>query len=408
MIFLTTLIAFLTLTLPVNARERFFQVQSIDTMKFSRDVAREKLKDLSYDQEIQTQVKNIANTGATHVAIATPYDEEFLPFLKRWVKAARDSELNVWFRGNFSGWEKWFDYPKISRDEHTAKTKEFILKNPDLFEDGDIFSSCPECENGGPGDPRMKGDAEGFKRFIIAEYQAAKDSFQSIGKQVSANYYSMNGDVARLIMDEETTKGLDGIVTIDHYVSTTEKLLQDIKDYAQRSGGKVVLGEFGAPIPDIHGKMSEDDQARWIDQAMIELVSLPDVAGVNYWTNRGSSTQLWTDNNEPLKAVEILAKYYDPINIVGSVKDEADKPLDGVEVKGEEKTTVSKNGRYALPVLAGEKVSFSKSGHEIVNVRVREEKSKDIEKDIVLKWSHPSLIYSLFIKIIRFIKILFK
>ena len=288
MIFLTTLIAFLTLTLPVNARERFFQVQSIDTMKFSRDVAREKLKDLSYDQEIQTQVKNIANTGATHVAIATPYDEEFLPFLKRWVKAARDSELNVWFRGNFSGWEKWFDYPKISRDEHTAKTKEFILKNPDLFEDGDIFSSCPECENGGPGDPRMKGDAEGFKRFIIAEYQAAKDSFQSIGKQVSANYYSMNGDVARLIMDEETTKGLDGIVTIDHYVSTTEKLLQDIKDYAQRSGGKVVLGEFGAPIPDIHGKMSEDDQARWIDQAMIELVSLPDVAGVNYWTNRGS------------------------------------------------------------------------------------------------------------------------
>src|SRR3989338_7335146 len=375
MIFLTTLIAFLTLTLPVNARERFFQVQSIDTMKFSRDVAREKLKDLSYDQEIQTQVKNIANTGATHVAIATPYDEEFLPFLKRCVKAARDSELNVWFRGNFSGWEKWFDYPKISRDEHTAKTKEFILKNPDLFEDGDIFSSCPECENGGPGDPRMKGDAEGFKRLII---------------------------------DEETTKGLDGIVTIDHYVSTTEKLLQDIKDYAQRSGGKVVLGEFGAPIPDIHGKMSEDDQARWIDQAMIELVSLPDVAGVNYWTNRGSSTQLWTDNNEPLKAVEILAKYYDPINIVGSVKDEADKPLDGVEVKGEEKTTVSKNGRYALPVLAGEKVSFSKSGHEIVNVRVREEKSKDIEKDIVLKWSHPSLIYSLFIKIIRFIKILFK
>ena len=187
-----------------------------------------------------------------------------------------------------------------------------------------------------------------------------------------------------------------------------EKWLKEIKDYAQRSGGKVVLGEFGAPIPDIHGKMSEDDQARWIDQAMIELVSLPDVAGVNYWTNRGSSTQLWTDNNEPLKAVEILAKYYDPINIVGSVKDEADKPLDGVEVKGEEKTTVSKNGRYALPVLAGEKVSFSKSGHEIVNVRVREEKSKDIEKDIVLKWSHPSLIYSLFIKIIRFIKILFK
>src|SRR3972149_11347222 len=98
----------------ILARERFFQVQSIDTMKYSRDVAREKLKDFSYDKEIETQVKNIAETGASHVAIATPYDDEFLPFLRRWVKAAREKGLNVWFRGNFSGWENWFDYEKFT------------------------------------------------------------------------------------------------------------------------------------------------------------------------------------------------------------------------------------------------------------------------------------------------------
>src|SRR3990167_8157982 len=87
---LITVITFFLFTPSIiSARERFFQVQSIDTMKYSRDVAREKLKDFSYDKEIETQVKNIAETGASHVAIATPYDDEFLPFLRRWVKAAR-------------------------------------------------------------------------------------------------------------------------------------------------------------------------------------------------------------------------------------------------------------------------------------------------------------------------------
>ena len=57
--------------------------QSIDTMKYSRDVAREKLYDPSFDAIIDRQVGAIAETGATHVAIAVPYDEEFVPFLER-------------------------------------------------------------------------------------------------------------------------------------------------------------------------------------------------------------------------------------------------------------------------------------------------------------------------------------
>ena len=66
----------------------------------------------------------------------------------------RKHGLSVWFRGNFSGWEEWFGYPKIKAYEHINKTRNFIINNPELFADGDIFTSCPECENGGPGDPR--------------------------------------------------------------------------------------------------------------------------------------------------------------------------------------------------------------------------------------------------------------
>src|SRR3989344_5208595 len=162
----------------------WWQVQSIDTMKYSRDIAGEKLKDTSFDRVIEDQVDKIARTGATHIAIATPYDEEFLHFLRRWVNAARKKNLLVWFRGNFSGCEGWFGYAKINPDEHLTKTKNFIENHADLFSDGDIFTSCPECENGGPGDPRQTRDVDGHRRFLIDEYNVAKSAFSKINKKV--------------------------------------------------------------------------------------------------------------------------------------------------------------------------------------------------------------------------------
>jgi hypothetical protein len=119
-----------------------WNIQSVDTMKFSRDLAREKLNDKAFEATIATQVKQIADTGATHVAVGTPYEEEFVPFLAKWVEAARQNNIKVWFRGNLAGWEGWFSYPKISTNEHTAEVVSFISKHPELFSDGDIFTLC--------------------------------------------------------------------------------------------------------------------------------------------------------------------------------------------------------------------------------------------------------------------------
>lgn len=293
-----------------NQKVHFWQVQSIDTMKYSRDVAREKLGDPYFDSIIEQQIKDIAGTSATHVAIGTPYDSEFIPFLKRWVSSVRKYNLKVWFRGNWSGWEKWFDYKPIDRKDHIEKTVKFILENPDLFEDGDIFSACSECENGGPGDPRHNGDARGHREFLIEEYRATKGAFEKIGKKVASNFNSMNGDVAKLVMDKETTKAMGGIVVVDHYVASPEQLIIDIKALSKKSGGKIVLGEFGAPIPDIHGEMSEQEQKEWLEKALGKLFNMDDVIGVNYWTNVGSSTELWDARGNPRSAVEIIKKYY--------------------------------------------------------------------------------------------------
>jgi hypothetical protein len=287
-----------------------WRVRSIDTMKYSRDPSREKLNDKSFDTFIDKQMSDIAAANANFVAIGTPYDEEFLPLLKRWVKSARKHKLHVWFRGNFSGWEGWFGYERIDRQTHTAKTQKFILDNPELFQDGDIFTSCPECENGIKvewGDP---ASLEVHKKFLIEEYNVSQKAFAAINKNVGAGYYSMNGDLARAMMDKETTAALGGVVVIDHYVDTPERLVNDIRDYANRSGGQVMLGEFGAPIPDIHGDMTEEEQNQWISLALSEMSKIPELIGVNYWVNIGGSTAIWNDNATERKAVKTIKNFY--------------------------------------------------------------------------------------------------
>lgn len=290
--------------------KRVWSIKSADTMKYSRDPSLEKLNDPSFDEVINSQVSAIKNLNATHVAIGTPYDERFNPVLKRWVKAARNNGLRVWFRGNFAGWEGWFGEGRsLSREEHLRLTREFIQKHPDLFRNGDVFSPCPECENGGPGDPRSNGDKEGHRKFLIDERNAALEEFKNMGKDIMV-LDSMNYDVARLVMDRETANSMGGIILVDHYVRTPEKLEADVKDLAASAEAKIMLGEFGVPIPDIHGNLSDQQQAEWIEKALSLLKDEQDLIGLNYWVTIGGSTAIYNKDSSPKPAVEVLKKYF--------------------------------------------------------------------------------------------------
>lgn len=380
----------------------WWEFQAIDTMKLSRDLAREKLNDASFNSTISTQVRLIKETGATHIVIATPYDEEFLPFMRRWVRESRDQGLLIWFRGNFSGWEGWFSYPDITRETHTQKIKDFILRHPDLFEDGDVFTSCPECENGGPGDPRMNGDVDGYKAFLIADYKATQESFDAIGKKVQTNFYSMNGDVARLIMDKQTTAALGGFVTIDHYVKTSAQMKKDLADYVTRSNGSIVIGEFGAPVPDIHGNMSPDAQAQWIDEMMEVFVENPSVMGLNYWVGSGGSTQLWDyDGTNIRPAVEVLKKHFLPEVIQGTIQNEIDEPIKDARITIQPKEVLSAaNGQFMIPVInATSSAVISADGYETLGIPL----TTSEETTIVLKKTDETILF----KIQKFLKNIF-
>lgn len=340
-----------------NPTGHTWNMKSIDTMKYSRDKAKERLYDSSFDIVIEAQVKAIAQTGATHIAIATPYDKEFLPYLTRWVAMARKYYLNVWFRGNFSAWEGWFGYPQtMTREEHLRQTREFISQNPTLFANHDAFTPCPECENGGPGDPRQTGDREGHRKFLIDEYNAANAEFAAIGKTVAVNYNSMNFDVAKIIMDKQTTASLGGIVAIDHYVDTPDSLISSVRELTRLSGGKIFLGEFGVPLPDINGDMSEDEQAAWIEEALQKLIIEPEIVGVSYWVNTGGPTGLWSERGIPRKAAKVLQSYFLPKVVSGIIADQYNNPISNVTIRSQYTQSLSDtSGEFSITVLPFEK-----------------------------------------------------
>ncbi|MEK9200757.1 MAG: hypothetical protein AAB909_02150 [Patescibacteria group bacterium] len=334
-------------------RTTLWSIQSVDTMKYSRDVARIEEKNNNFDSEIDRQISDIKDLGATHVAIATPYDDEFIPYMTRWINSTRKHGLKVWFRGNFSGWENWYSYPDITMAEHIQKTQKFILKNPHLFVDGDIYSPCHECENGGPGDPRQTGQVQEYRDFLISEYQVTRDSFKKINKQVPSNYFSMNLDVAKLIMDKKTVRALDSVIVLDHYIPTPKELIQDVKTIARQTGASIVLGEYGVPIPDIHGEMSPSQQAVWLQEAMSGLVEIPELVGLNYWVNMGSSTEIWDVTTHQKKpAAAVLAQYYFPHIVEGIIKNTLDRPVTHASVVYLGRSyPVDQSGHYSIPLM---------------------------------------------------------
>ncbi|MBX4188326.1 MAG: carboxypeptidase-like regulatory domain-containing protein [Candidatus Doudnabacteria bacterium] len=331
----------------------FWEVQSLDTMKFSRDLAREKLNDPTFDETIEQQISEIAKANATHVAIGTPYDPEFLPFLKRWVSAARRHNLKIWFRGNLSGWEGWFEYPLIDREMHKQEILKFIKDNPDLFEDGDIFDSCPECENGGPGDPRQTGDVIGHRKFLIEEYKDLYSEFNRQGKKMYAVVFSMNGDVTKLVMDRETVKSLGNRIVIDHYVTTPEKLVEDTKNLGSATGARIMLGEFGAPVPDLHGELSPEDQKILVERTLRQVAQEGNILGINYWVFAGGTTELWTDSGKHEKAAaKALKTYYSPSLATGYILDDSGNPISSASISTSfAETRTDSRGKFQIPLI---------------------------------------------------------
>ena len=382
--------------------ETFWKYQCIDTMKYSRDLARDLTLNPDAKSKIDGQISIIKSAGANCVSIGTPYDEEFIPILSLWVQSARAKGLTVWFRGNLSGWEGWFGYQKLSGpEEHNKKISQLITTHPDLFKDGDIFTPAPEPENGLLGDPRRsESHKQAFLQFLVSSYKNCSKAFSSIGKDVGCGYFSTNGDIAKDILTKDVVEKIGNIIVIDHYISNPKNYGRDIRFLHEKYGAKIFLGEFGAPVLDLHGGLGEKGQADFIAKTLAQLYENKDiVAGLNYWVLEGGSTQLVNRDGTTREGINALKKYFLPAVIRGRVTNPLGDRLSGIVVKTEDGLTSTQTnwiGDYSLTLLAGKPtLVFQNDNYVERKETISASEGEKIMKDIQLEPKKYTFVYRL-------------
>jgi hypothetical protein len=380
--------------------QHLFAVQSIDTMKDSLDMSDQILADpAAFKSMIDTQMQLIADAGATHVAIDTPYDPQFLPVLELWVASARSHDLSVFFRGNFSGWDGWFNYPPITEAAHEQMLKSFLQNNPNLFQSGDVFTPCTECENGGPGDPRQTGDAAGFNQFLVAEINIAAGAFAEQGKNIAV-YPAMNGDIARQIIMPATVSAFGGTILIDHYVSSAQQFASDIAAIPKQLHANVGLGEFGAPIPDLNGDMTEAQQAGYIDSLLRAMYqNRATIPLANYWTLTDSSTAIVNDDGALTPAYTIIQNYFKAFNVYGIVYNSLGEDVKGADVSidGMDYAATSTDGIYQIFVPRQyTSVTIGAAGYTPITLTMPSNATTTmLRQDVYLQPTNPSWWYKM-------------
>lgn len=380
----------------------FWNHQCMDTMKFSRDASREFMSRTDIDGFIDEEMSLIKGSGANCVALGTPYDEEFVPILTKWVNSARAKNLKIWFRGNMSGWEGWFGYAKYTNpNDHHIGVANLISKHPELFEQGDIFTPAPEPENGILGDPRFSlENKQNFLDFLPKSYSNCVSAFKAVKIDVTCGYFSVNGDVAKEIFTKDLLVDIGDVLVIDHYVKEPAQLVKDIQAYNKQFDTLVMLGEIGAPIPDIHGDMTEEQQAAYMSDLMQRLYEQQDILlGMNYWVLRGGSTTLLNENT-PRQAYYNIKEYFAPAQLKGVVRDTLGKPVPDIKItvaNQEVESSTNENGEYTILIPARDtQITINNNDYEgekthSVNLISGEESTKDF----VIDPNHKSYIYRL-------------
>lgn len=263
--------------------------------------------------------------GINYAALAVPYDN--LTKYTNYVADARTKGLKIWHR---SHWNRWQGDNSTSADlsaqDYLDDTYDFIVDNPTLFEDYDCFTTCVEANNAdgvNSTDPfRTTGvfDFTKYNQFLKDQVRYANAAFLVIGKKVQTNLLSLSlslTDLSGQTLDSGSggnSSGLDnndvvtylnGILTIDHYLSSSyrysdgdywTKFSSDLdKIHAAFPDCKIMIGEWGYHTST---SVSESERAGMYDRVIQVLRSKKYIYGVNFWNHMGqTSSSIFTDSS---------------------------------------------------------------------------------------------------------------
>jgi len=263
-----------------------------------------------------------------------------------------------------------------------------------------MFTPAPEAENGILGNPFSSPQAaDNLRNFLESSYANCVAAFAEIGKNVRCGLDSANGDVAKDIYTKDMIAKTGNVVVVDDYVATADKLATDIENLHKEFGVPVMLGEFGAPIPDIHGNLTDDQQADLINQMMSKLYQDKDIMfGVNYWVISGGSTALLNDDGSSKPVVSVMQNYYQPVTVSGTVSDNLGDKLAAIpisSVNGQKLGVTDENGAFSLLFPANIPVKLFVGGgdNSTVAQSLTPTSGKNLTLNFMIQPSHPGLVY---------------
>lgn len=274
-----------------------WDVRSVDAMKVTKDVICAQKSDSFIDSWLDRAVE----LGATYVAISQPYDNpncgNSVNYTRKWVQKIRAHGLKVWHRHMPLAMEGIYSTTKKNDDFYYDLISSYIINNPDLFEEGDIFTPKPEPQTDGISGVTycasicMWSGAREFNNWIRGAMLVSELSFDKIGLgngQVKIGYFGFDGFIVwgdnnpdwlgKSFLTTKTVQRM-GNITIDQYPQGGATMAQDLAElHAQWPNVDIYIGEWGTIT-----STNEAQQAAQIETTFNTFKNDPLIKGVNYW-----------------------------------------------------------------------------------------------------------------------------
>lgn len=307
--------------IPRRAGQRW-PIQCIDMQILTKD------NGWNQDQtKRRTELLEIWKQNCNYVSFAMPYDNGAK--WKNYIADARAQGFSIYFRPHWNSWEGDNSATaRVTRERYLDETYDFIVNNPSFWRPGDIMDMNPESSNANDHSnytfrtPENSGgsfDVSKYNDFNKKKVTVANAAFKAIGleKQIHTWASSINLDLIgpispSLIGTSGRTGGLkprdfkkcfNGIITIDHYMSSSirngttyaDQYSRDLDNLYAWSNCKFLIGEWG-----YHTEVTTTDaeQAEVYQKVIEVLKSKPYIVGVNFWNHMGQSqSSLWSDSS---------------------------------------------------------------------------------------------------------------
>jgi hypothetical protein len=292
-------------------------VQSVDAMKYTKDVMCGQPTSTFIDSWLDRAVE----IGATHVAIATPYQDvtcsgqtiSAITFTMAWIDQIRDHNLKVWHRHPNLKFEGIYSQTKDRSPDgfrHIKNITDFIALDatyPDLIQPGDLFTPEAEPQNGGINGVTtcsqsicMFSSTADFNEWLRLAQLASELALKAQGIPVATTVGDPNGVLVGLDgfdgfitfgnnnpshlgtskIEAATVAAKHNIIGIDHYPSGGDTMAIDLEELRDVwPSADVFISEYGT----IYSGLTDAQREQLIIDTFDAFVARSWVKGVGYW-----------------------------------------------------------------------------------------------------------------------------